>query len=212
VAGPTVELDPGLRRSRTLHHLDDVISAMFEPTLRAMLPAARQELGVPWFRLGTIERQLHVHGPGDFFGVHVDNGTGATAGRLVSAVYYFHETPRRFTGGSLWLYDQFDVGGRLYTAPRRTVIEPSDNSLVIFPSSVPHTRFAPPAARTGQPLSITFWFRVTEDGADLGAVDGQTEPVSRSVRILAASCLGQAGGHGRADPSRGDPASLAAVK
>ena len=67
---------------------------MFDRRLRAMLPAARQELGIPWFPLGRIERQLTAHGSGGFFAPHVDTGDAAVANRRISCVYYFHRSAK----------------------------------------------------------------------------------------------------------------------
>ena len=57
------------------------------------------------FALGEVERQLTAHGSGGFFAPHVDTGHPIDANRRISCVYYFHASPRRFTGGELKLYD-----------------------------------------------------------------------------------------------------------
>lgn len=149
-------LDPEFRRSRTLHQVDEGIWELFAAPLTALLPLVRTELGIPWFRLGTVERQLHVHRTGDFFSRHTDDGNGDVASRRVSAVYYFHEQPKRFEGGALRLY-----AGRDSATPT-VVIEPLDNSLVLFPSSASHevspVMLKDDAFSAGR-FSITFWFR-----------------------------------------------------
>jgi Rps23 Pro-64 3,4-dihydroxylase Tpa1-like proline 4-hydroxylase len=127
-----------------------------------LLPHARRELGVPWFRLGSVEQQLHVHGAGDFFDRHVDNGSHDTVARRVSAVYYFHESPPRFEGGALCLYDELDCDGQRQIGPSGTTLEPLDNSLVIFPSRVSH-EVEPVRLRDGDfgasRFTVTLWCR-----------------------------------------------------
>src|SRR5207248_6879018 len=75
-------LDHGVRRSRTLFgaRLEEVWD-LFDRRLRGILPAVRRELGIPWFPLGEIERQLTAHGGGGFFAPHVDTGHPSVASR-----------------------------------------------------------------------------------------------------------------------------------
>lgn len=158
-------IDPNRRRSRSLNALDDRLSKMFEARLRALLPHVRQELGIPWFRLRSIEQQLHVHRGGDFYGRHIDNSVGDVAPRRVSGVYYFYEMPRRFGGGALYLYDEIERDGRREVGPSCVVIEPLDNSLVFFPSGVAHeierVRLRDGAFGASR-FTVTFWFREDE--------------------------------------------------
>ena len=88
------------RRSRTLSgaRLEEVWD-LFDRRLRAILPFIRQQLKIWWVPLGRIERQLTAHGSGGFFAPHVDTGDAAVAKRRISCIYYFHASPRRFTGG-----------------------------------------------------------------------------------------------------------------
>ena len=166
------QLDRKVRRSRTLHDLDEHVASVFEERLRVLLPHVRQELDIPWFRLGVIERQLQVHGPGDFFGRHVDNSGGDTAPRRVSAVYHFHQSPRQFEGGALCLYDEVDCDGQRRVGPTCTVLEPLDNSLVIFASGVAH-EVEPVRTRNhdfgASRFAITFWCREAETPTVSGA-------------------------------------------
>jgi len=53
--------------------------------------------------------------------------------RVISAVYYFHNIPKGFSGGNLRL---FRFGSE--EADDGVAIEPIDNSLVVFPSWVRH--------------------------------------------------------------------------
>jgi SM-20-related protein len=51
---------------------------------------------------------------------------------VLSGVYYFHAEPKAFTGGALRLYA---IGGQ---GERYVDIEPTHNSLLMFPSWAPH--------------------------------------------------------------------------
>ncbi|MBV9279042.1 MAG: 2OG-Fe(II) oxygenase [Chloroflexi bacterium] len=155
--------DYGFRKSRTLSgpRLEEVWD-MFDARLRAILPAVRQELGVPWFPLGDIERQLTAHGSGGFFAPHVDDGHPVAASRRVSCVYYFYASPRRFTGGELKLYDTWVTPTGSTGAPTFTELAPIDNSVVFFPSDAFH-EVSPVRSETeafgDSRFAVTIWFR-----------------------------------------------------
>jgi hypothetical protein len=133
------KLDYESRKSRTLFGaaLAEVWDLLDE-RLRAILPYVRQELGLAWFPLGDVERQLTAHGRGDFFVPHVDTGHPIVATRRISGVYYFHAMPRRFSGGELRLYDTWVTPTGSTAAATWTTLAPLDNSLVLFPSNAFH--------------------------------------------------------------------------
>lgn len=145
---------------------DDDVFALFEDRLRALLPHVRRETGVPHFRLGHIERQITAHRDSGFFDVHSDLGEPwrSSIGRRVSWVYYFHEHPKRFEGGELRLYDEtVSEHGVRETADSFQTIEPTDNSIVFFPSAALHeVRPVHVAGEDGQPGTTRFtvngWF------------------------------------------------------
>jgi predicted 2-oxoglutarate/Fe(II)-dependent dioxygenase YbiX len=126
-----------LRRSLTSYELDDVWEIL-EGRLIRLLPHVRRELGIDWFELDGIERQLTVHGDGDHFTLHVDSAGPDVARRKVSAVYYFNRTPRAFSGGELRLFDTIEADGRVEAAPTFCEVAPTDNSLVVFGSDAYH--------------------------------------------------------------------------
>ena len=157
--------DTSFRRASVATPADDVFR-IFEDRLRAILPHARLETGVPRFRLGTLERQITAHHDGDFFGAHTDLGAGwqDSSGRRLSYVYYFHEQPRRFEGGELRLYDhRVNEAGQWEAAETFQTIEPEDNSIVFFPSHALHE--VRPVRAPGDPdepgatrYTLTGWF------------------------------------------------------
>lgn len=90
-----------------------------------------------------IELELSAYGDGAHFFPHVDITLGKPAAgetldhdrRMFSAVYYFHRRPKGFAGGELNLFGFTPAGNEDVSG---VAIEPDDNSLVIFPSWVPH--------------------------------------------------------------------------
>jgi SM-20-related protein len=72
-----------------------------------------------------IEVQLTAHADGQFYRKHLDNGDPASETRVLTFVWYFRlgET-QQFTGGNL-IID---------TPLGQHVVEPTHNSLVVFPS------------------------------------------------------------------------------
>jgi SM-20-related protein len=93
-------------------------------------------VGVPPFVPEQIELELAAHRDGGFYRTHIDTHTGpAQEGdgrdRMLTMVYYFHRTPRAFSGGEIALYP-FVPGGD------PVLIEPADNRLVAFPSLALH--------------------------------------------------------------------------
>jgi hypothetical protein len=158
--------DHEVRRSRTLWgpRLEEVWS-LFDRPLRGMLPAVRQELGIPWFPVGPLERQLTAHGNDGFFAPHVDTGDPAIASRRISCVYYFHASPRRFTGGELKLYDTWVTPTGSTGAGTYTTLTPLDNSMVFFPSDAFH-EVCPVQLETdafgNSRFAVTIWVREGE--------------------------------------------------
>ncbi len=82
----------------------------------------------------STQIEMVAHGDGAFYQPHTDTYTGDeyTPGgrRRLTMVYYLHRRPRRFSGGRLRL---FDLGGE-----QSIEIEPTHDSLVVFPSSARH--------------------------------------------------------------------------
>jgi Rps23 Pro-64 3,4-dihydroxylase Tpa1-like proline 4-hydroxylase len=130
-------VDEQYRRSRVLYDVGPV-HLMFDTRLRALLPHVRKELGLGWFALDRIEDQLTTHGDGDFFRVHTDSGGPEVSTRMVTFVYYFAIRPGAFTGGELRLYDNVERDGYYHPAETFTTVEPRDNSVVFFPSTLFH--------------------------------------------------------------------------
>lgn len=155
--------DYGFRKSRTLSgsHLERIWE-LFDQRLRGMLPHVRRELGLPWFPVGEVERQLTVHAGGGFFAPHRDTGHPTVANRRISCVYYFHTNPRRFTGGELKLFDSWVTDHGTTPAATYTALSSLDNSAVFFASDTFH-EVCPVQCETDEfadsRFAVTIWVR-----------------------------------------------------
>lgn len=94
------------------------------------------------FQLGerTIEPkefEITAYRDGGRFGAHIDTDERLSRIRILSCVYYFAATPRRFSGGELRLYNLPSF--KAAAAPRQFVdIVPETDTLVVFPSWLRH--------------------------------------------------------------------------
>lgn len=81
-----------------------------------------------------LELEIAAHGDGAFFKPHIDMRLGETGDRVLSAVYYMHSIPKKFSGGELKIYPLEIMPGD----DEPVVLEPKHNSLLIFQSYVHH--------------------------------------------------------------------------
>jgi SM-20-related protein len=115
------------------------------------------------------EFDIGAYGDGGHFRPHIDTLEQTERVRILSCVYYFAVTPRRFTGGQLRLhgFPRPSVGGEGPGAGSFVDIEPETDSLVIFPSWLRHEVLPvrlPSGAWTDRRFSINCWIhRVTSD-------------------------------------------------
>lgn len=93
-------------------------------------------LRVTPFAPSLVELELAAHNHGSHFTIHSDtyrSSQPAIGDRMLSAVYYFHEDPGRFSGGALRLHG---LGAR--AGDPGLDISPDPGRLVVFPSWWPH--------------------------------------------------------------------------
>jgi SM-20-related protein len=102
----------------------------FKSRIRTIIPPVLAALGLEMICMGDVESQLTATGDGGFFKAHTDRGV-TTPNRIISYVYYLHSIPKPFTGGELRLYESRD-------SSKFKVIEPTNNSLVLFKSDCWH--------------------------------------------------------------------------
>jgi SM-20-related protein len=136
--GESEGVNPAVRISSTLDDLGSFKSTL-KNLLRPLAPVFVAELKLQPFHLKGIELELVAHGDGAFFERHIDTIRSARSHeaqsvRLLSGVYYFHATPKGFEGGALRLHEAM----RPENEGQFIDVEPVHNSLVIFPSWMPH--------------------------------------------------------------------------
>lgn len=108
----------------------------FETAMRAIAPLAVAQLGLAEPAVEPREFEFASYGDGGHFNVHLDTVDRVRHVRILSCVYYFSVTPRRFTGGALRLHGFPDP---LRGSEKSAVdITPESDMLVMFPSWMEH--------------------------------------------------------------------------
>lgn len=140
-------VDPDRRIALTTPKLGPLEAKLRERLLSA-LPQVMMGTGSSGPPPTSLELELAAHGDGAYYSPHIDIPVGANRqplgaqpgeDRLLSAVYYFHAEPRAFSGGQLRLYRFGGIPTVFEPQPALHVdLEPVHNSLVAFPSWVPH--------------------------------------------------------------------------
>lgn len=120
------------------HHRDGLgpLKQTFRDVAKDNFACLADGAGVKPFEVDWIELELAAHGDGAFFLPHIDTRTGdarttRNSDRVLTAVYYFHREPKGFSGGNLEVHP---FGG----GPACQVIEPQQNRMVCFASTVLH--------------------------------------------------------------------------
>jgi SM-20-related protein len=107
-----------------------------ESVMRAIAPIALARLGLIEPNVEPREFEFARYGDGSYFKTHVDTIERVERVRILSCVYYFAETPPRFSGGDLRLHGFPDPLRE--TAGPIVDITPEADKLVIFPSWLEH--------------------------------------------------------------------------
>lgn len=140
-------VDPERRIALTTRKLGP-LRVMLEERFLGALPALMTATGTGGTPPISLELELAAHGDGAFYRPHIDIPVGADRqpiganpgeDRVLSAVYYFHANPKAFSGGELRLYPFGPTPSFEEPRPATHIeLEPVRNSLVAFPSWVPH--------------------------------------------------------------------------
>ncbi len=140
-------VDPERRIALTTRDLGPLEEMLHERLLDA-LPELMARTGIGGSPPISLELELAAHGDGAYYSPHMDIAVGPNrallgaepgADRVLSAVYYFHAEPRAFSGGELRLFRFGPIPTRLEPQSAHHVdLEPVTNSLIAFPSWVPH--------------------------------------------------------------------------
>ncbi len=136
-----LRVDPELRIALTARKLGPLEELLRDRLLRA-LPDLMASTGTRGEPPTSLELELAAHGDGAYYCPHIDIPVGADRkplgarpgeDRVLSAVYYFYAEPKRFSGGELRLYPFGPID-----EANHVDLEPARNSLVAFPSWLPH--------------------------------------------------------------------------
>jgi SM-20-related protein len=168
-------LDPEVRialRLGDLGPLEDELGARFLDAL----PRGMAAIGAQRPEPRSLELEITAYGDGAHFKPHLDipigpdrNPLGARKGedRVISAVYYFHNRPKGFSGGRLRLF-RFGSDPSNCAESDSVAIEPIDNSLLLFPSWAQHEveRVSCPSGRFDDyRYAVNCWYCRPLDGA-----------------------------------------------
>jgi Rps23 Pro-64 3,4-dihydroxylase Tpa1-like proline 4-hydroxylase len=133
----------------------------FETFVHTAVPRMLAELGLAEAAVEPREFEICAYGDGGHFGAHVDTNELIDRVRVISCVYYFAASPRRFSGGELRLYG-FPVRSAegATAAPVSVDIAPETDTLVAFPSWMRHEVLpvrVPSGAWADRRFSINCW-------------------------------------------------------
>lgn len=84
------------------------------------------------------EFEFSAYGDGGHFNTHIDTIERLDRVRILSCVYYFAATPRRFSGGELRLHAFPAFPGQETAAPPFVDVVPETDTMVAFPSWMRH--------------------------------------------------------------------------
>ena len=131
--------DKKIRDSVYLQDLGE-FAAPFKAAVGAIVGPSLQALHLNEPRVEPAEFEFTAYGDGGHIGEHIDTYERTDRVRILSCVYYFATTPRRFSGGELRLFGlpRFSAGGGASPEASFVDIEPKTDSLVVFPSWLRH--------------------------------------------------------------------------
>jgi SM-20-related protein len=150
----------------------------FEPLIKSFVrrvtAQALDALRLPEPAVAAREFELTAYRDGGYFGSHIDTDERLHRVRVLSCVYYFAATPRRFSGGTLRIYgfptlSAATDGG----SPAFVDVLPETDTLVAFPSWLRHqvlpVRVPSGAWKDGR-FTINCWIhRVSSSAAETSA-------------------------------------------
>jgi len=110
----------------------------FESFVCAAAPGILAELHLAETAVEPREFAICAYGEGGHFAGHIDTNEVTDRVRVVSCVYYFAATPRRFSGGELRLYGLPTLSGGNAGDAQFIDIAPETDTLVAFPSWLRH--------------------------------------------------------------------------
>jgi SM-20-related protein len=180
-------VDYGVRNSVYLMDLGS-FETPIESFVRGVAASALDALRLVEPAVAPREFELTAFGDGGRFAPHIDTDERLNRVRILSCVYYFAATPRRFGGGELRLHGLPTLsGGRDAAAPPAVDIVPETDTLVAVPSWLRHEVLpvrVPSGAWADRRFTINCWLhRVSPSVGETsaGAVIGDREQASRNA-------------------------------
>lgn len=137
------------------------LSTTFEKELGELVPDVMRVLEMEIPDEFEFEIQLTAHNDGAFYKMHRDNNTPSTSARQLTFIYYFCKQAKGFSGGEIRLFDSLQDSDA--AAESHIDIEPDDNSLLLFPSGVPHEVLeinCPSKAFENSRFTLNGWLRL----------------------------------------------------
>jgi len=153
-------VNAGLRNCLYLRQLDP-----FEDAIKGFVSKIADEaltrFGLTETAVEPREFEITAYRDGNYFGAHIDTDERLNRVRVLSCIYYFAATPRRFSGGELRLYGlpTLSAGRKAEPAPY-VDIAPETDTLVVFPSWLRHEVLSvrvPSGAWRDQRFTINCW-------------------------------------------------------
>jgi len=112
--------------------------APFDAFVRKIAATALARLHVEDAELVPKEFQINAYRDGDKFRAHIDTSDRMTKIRVLSCVYYFAATPRRFNGGLLRLYAMPTLSVAKSGDTSFVDVPPDTDTMIVFPSWLRH--------------------------------------------------------------------------
>jgi hypothetical protein len=129
------QVDPNRRDCLILGDLGPCMDAV-AARLWEIAPMALAALRIEEPAIGSLELEISSYGHGGHFHAHIDTLESREKVRVLSCVYYFAASPRRFTGGELRLHGFPGRSGLDEAA--QVDVAPDTDTLVAFPTWMRH--------------------------------------------------------------------------
>jgi SM-20-related protein len=132
-------VDPNFRDCLSLRDLG-AFEAPIKSFVASVAAPALKALHLNELAVEPKEFDISAYGDGGHFDEHIDTFERVERVRVLSCVYYFAKTPRRFSGGELRLYGFPKPSAAGNEPPRHSFfdIEPHTDMLIVFPSWLRH--------------------------------------------------------------------------
>jgi SM-20-related protein len=156
---------------RSCYRLSDLgpFARPFRSKLESIAQNALGQLRLFETAVAPREFEITAFRDGDRFTPHNDSMEWQGEVRVLSCIYYFAATPRRFSGGNLRLHGFPSLAAHGESEPPTIDIEPATDTLVVFPAWLCHEVTpveAPSRAWCDSRFSITCFMHRRVDTAD----------------------------------------------